>query len=190
VQWRDTGERLTAESFARYRAQGGVVILHMMREARVQQALGNDWVIVASDGMPFAPGAHPRTAGTFSRVLGRYVREQCLLDLPTAIAKMTLLPARRLEPIAPAMAKKGRVQVGADADLVLFDPARIIDTATFESGPRFSEGIQWVFVKGVAVVAEGESVEGKYPGEPVVGRRSLHPKGPADRRMAPARALP
>lgn len=70
--------------------------------------------------MPYAPGAHPRSAGTLARVLGRYVRERRLIDLATAIRKMTLLPAQRLEAIAPQMSRKGRVQVGADADLVIF----------------------------------------------------------------------
>jgi N-acyl-D-aspartate/D-glutamate deacylase len=171
LQWQETGERLNAETFARYRQQGGVVIIHMMREEWIDLALSNDWVIVASDGMPYAPGAHPRTAGTFSRVLGRYVRERGALDLSTAIAKMTLLPARRLESIVPQLSRKGRLQEGADADLVVFDPDTIIDTATFESGPSFSVGMQHVFVNGVAVVRDGEAVSGVFPGQPIRGGR-------------------
>ena len=76
LQWEATGERLTKETFERYRRERGTVILHFMQEAWIGTALGNDWVIVASDGMPYAPKAHPRTAGTYSRVLGRYVRER------------------------------------------------------------------------------------------------------------------
>ena len=170
LQWQATGERLTEQSFNEYRRQGGVLIIHMMRDAWIDDALGNDWVMVASDGMPYDPGAHPRTAGTFARVLGHYVRERGLIDLPTAISKMTLLPARRLEPIAPQMRNKGRVQVGMDADLVLFDPQRVIDTATFESGPSFSEGIEYVFVGGEAVVDSGEIVADAYPGKAIRGR--------------------
>jgi cytosine/adenosine deaminase-related metal-dependent hydrolase len=169
LQWQETGERLTAETFARYREQGGVVINHMMQESWIEAILADDSVMIASDGMPYAPGAHPRTAGTFSRVLGRYVRERGLLELPAAIRRMTLLPARRLEAVAPQMARKGRVQVGADADLVLFDPATVIDTATYESGPRFSRGIRYVFVNGIAVVADGETVPDAYPGQPIIG---------------------
>ncbi len=172
LQWQATGERLTRESFTEYRKQGGVLIIHMMKDPWIDKAIGNDWMIVASDGMPYDPGAHPRTAGTFARLLGYYVREREVLDLPTAISKMTLLPAQRIEAIAPQMARKGRVQVGMDADLVIFDPERVVDTATFESGPRFSEGIDHVFVAGVPVVSRGELVPGAFPGKAIVGRPS------------------
>jgi N-acyl-D-aspartate/D-glutamate deacylase len=172
LQWQATGERLNAETFVQYREQGGAVIIHMMQEEWIDQAIGNDWVIVASDGMPYAPGAHPRTAGTFSRVLGRYVREKGVIDLQTAIRKMTLLPARRLEKLVPDMMRKGRLQVGADADIVVFDAATIIDTATFESGPSFSEGVEFVFVNGVAVVMDGEAVPDVFPGEAVRSENS------------------
>ena len=92
LQWEATGERLTKETFERYRRERGTVILHFMQEEWIEMALANDWVIVASDGMPYAPKAHPRTAGTYSRVLGRYVRERGTLDLMTAILKMSYLP--------------------------------------------------------------------------------------------------
>ncbi|MCG8413084.1 MAG: amidohydrolase family protein [Pseudomonadales bacterium] len=169
LQWVATGERLNAETFELYRAQGGPVIIHMMQEAWIDRALSEDFVIVASDGMPYAPGAHPRSAGTFSRVLGRYVRERGVLDLPSAIRKITLMPARRLEPYAPQMARKGRVQIGADADLTLFDPERIIDTATFEEGLSYSEGIEYVLVMGTPVIRNGETVEGEFPGQAITG---------------------
>ena len=173
IQWEATGERLTKETFDRYREQGGTVILHVMQDAWVDQAIANDWVIVASDGMPYAPGAHPRSAGTFSRVLGRYVRNRGLLDLPTAIKKMTLLPAQRLEEIAPQMARKGRIQPGADADIVVFDPDTIIDTATFKDDLSFSTGVSAVAVDGVLVVRAGVAVPNVYPGKAVVGDTNL-----------------
>jgi dihydroorotase len=169
LQWQDTRERLTAETFAKYRKQGGVVILHMMKEEWIESALRSPFVMIASDGMPYAPGAHPRSAGTFCRVLGRYVRERKTLSLMDALRRMTLLPAQRLDRISPAMRKKGRVQEGADADLTVFDPARVADTATFERNLSFSEGIQHVIVAGTIIVRDGATVPGVFPGRPVLG---------------------
>ena len=170
LQWEATGERLTKETFERYRRERGTVILHFMKEEWIETALGNDWVIVASDGMPYAPKAHPRTAGTYSRVLGRYVRERDTLDLMTALLKMSYLPARRVASMSDQMRNKGRIQVGADADIVVFDPDTVIDTATFEDGLSFSEGIRHTMVNGVFVVRDGETVEGVAPGRAIVGR--------------------
>ncbi|HXV74631.1 MAG TPA: amidohydrolase family protein, partial [Sphingomonadales bacterium] len=146
LQWQKTRERLTAESFARYREQGGTVIIHSMKEEMIELAFRTPFVMVASDGMPYNPGAHPRSAGTFSRILGRYVRERGVLSLAEALRRMTIMPVQRLEIIAPQMKKKGRLQVGADADIVIFDAERVIDTATFESDLSFSEGIRHVLV--------------------------------------------
>jgi N-acyl-D-aspartate/D-glutamate deacylase len=126
--------------------------------------------IIASDAMPYSPLAHPRTAGTFCRVLGKYVREEKILDLATAIEKMTLLPARRLEGIAPMMRYKGRIQIGADADITIFDPATVIDKATFEKGLAYSEGIEYVIVNGVIVLKNGKTVENVFPGQPIYGK--------------------
>jgi dihydroorotase len=170
IQWQDTGERLTEETFKKYRAKGGIVIIHMMKPEWIDQAMRTPFVMVASDGMPYAPGAHPRSAGTFSRVLGQYVRERELLDLMEAVGKMTLLPAKRLEEVAPAMKKKGRIQVGADADITVFDLGTIRDTATFEKDLSFSEGVVHVLVGGVFVVRDSQSVKDVFPGKPVLGR--------------------
>ena len=160
LQWEATGERLTGETFERYRRERGTVILHFMQEEWIETALGNDWVIVASDGMPYAPKAHPRTAGTYSRVLGRYVRERGTLDLMTALLKMSLLPADRVASMSEQMGRKGRIQVGADVDIMVLDPDTVIDTATFEGGLSFSEGVVHTMVNGVFVVRDGETVEG------------------------------
>ena len=170
IQWQDTGERLTEETFNFFQEEGGTVIMHMMDPEMIELAMRTPFVMVASDGMPYAPGAHPRSAGTFSRVLGRYVRDQGVLSLPDAIKKITLMPAERLQEVAPLMRRKGRIQIGAIADITVFDPATIIDTANFEDDMSFSEGVAHVVVDGVPVVRDGALVEGVFPGKPLLGR--------------------
>lgn len=165
VQWAETGERLTAETFEKYRKQGGIVVIHMIPEEAARVAVANPMVMVASDGMPITGArVHPRGQGTFSRVLGHYVREEKALDLMTALKKMTLLPAQRLEKRASVFANKGRIHIGADADITIFDPNRVIDRATYEEPLRYSEGIPFVIVNGVPVVKDGQLVEGVVPG--------------------------
>ena len=167
LQWVATGERLTAETFARYRKEGGSVIGHAIPEEISRLAAANPRVMVASDGLIENRQGHPRGAGTFARVLGVYVREQKALSLMDAIRKMSLLPAQRLEKAVPAMRLKGRVKVGADADLTIFDPATVIDRATFEQPALFSEGIRHVLVGGVFVVRDEKVVEDAKPGKAV-----------------------
>jgi N-acyl-D-aspartate/D-glutamate deacylase len=165
LQWAETGERLTAETFEKYRKQGGVVVIYSIPADAARAAVANPNVMVGSDGMRITgPKVHPRGQGTFSRVLGHYVREEKALDLMTALRKMTLLPAQRLEKRAPSFKNKGRIRAGADADITIFDPARIIDKATFEDPLQYSEGIEFVLVNGVPVVKEGKLVDGVFPG--------------------------
>ena len=162
LQWALTGERLTAESFARYRKQGGFVAIHSIPEETVRLALANPLVMVASDGLMDEGKGHPRASGTFARVLGRYVREQHALGLMDAVRKMTLMPADRL-----GIKTKGRLAVGADADLTVFDPERVTDRATFEKPAQYSEGIPYVVVNGTLVVNRGELAPGVAPGRGV-----------------------
>ena len=173
ILWPATGERLTAESFARYRRQGGLAVIFSIPESAADQAYRLPHVIVASDaGFTVANGrpiGHPRSAGTHARVLGRYVRERGVLSLMDAVRKMTLLPARRLEGLAPGMRRKGRVAVGADADLTVFDAARVIDRSTFEEPTQFSAGVVHVLVHGVPVVRGERLVPDVAPGRAVRG---------------------
>ena len=119
-----------------------MVIIFSIPETAVRTALADPIVMVASDGMPITgPKVHPRGQGTFSRVLGHYVRDEKVLDLMTALRKMTLMPAQRLEKRAPVFQNKGRIRVGADADITVFDPNTILDKATFEEPLQFSAGI-------------------------------------------------
>jgi cytosine/adenosine deaminase-related metal-dependent hydrolase len=170
LQWVATGERLTKETFEAYRKTGGGVIVHLMKPEWIKTGIAAPGVMIASDGSSYSKLAHPRTAGTFSKVLGQYVREEQVIDLPTAIAKMTLLPAKRLEDLSPMMRFKGRIQVGADADITIFNPETVIDKATFEEGLEFSEGIEYVLVNGTFVLRKGETVLNVFPGNPVYGK--------------------
>jgi dihydroorotase len=124
--------------------------------------------MIASDGFGFETGnSHPRSAGTFSRVLGLYVREKKILSLDDAIRKMTLMPAQRLEPRVPAMKKKGRIQPGSDADITVFDPQTVRDRSTYEHGKVASEGVRYVLVGGTFVVKDGQLVPGATPGKSI-----------------------
>lgn len=171
LQWVATGERLTAESFARYRKQGGMVVIHSIPEAIARLAVAHPQVMIASDGMLSQGKGHPRGVGSYARVLGHYVREQKAIPLMDALRKMSLMPAQRLEKAVPTMRSKGRIKVGADADLVVFDPEKVIDRATFENSARYSEGIRHVLVNGVPVVRDERLVEGVKPGVGI--RRTL-----------------
>ncbi|HET6979369.1 MAG TPA: amidohydrolase family protein [Pyrinomonadaceae bacterium] len=167
LQWAATGERLTKESFDRYRKTGGMVAVFSMTEEVVNTAIASPLTMIASDGILEKGKGHPRTAGTYSRVLGNYVREKRALSLIDALTKMTLLPARRLERRVPSMKNKGRIRIGADADLTIFDPQSIIDRSTFQDPAKYSEGIKFVIVNGVPIVKDGQLQSGFSPGRPI-----------------------
>jgi N-acyl-D-aspartate/D-glutamate deacylase len=171
LQWVATGERLTAESFARYRKTGGAVIGHAIPEEIARLSVSNPLTMIASDGLLQKGKGHPRASGTYARVLGRYVRELKALTLMDALRKMTLMPARRLEQIAPMMKNKGRIRVGADADLTIFNAGLVIDKSTFEEPAQYSEGIAHVLVGGVFVVRDGKLQSDVNPGRAIRGAR-------------------
>ncbi len=162
--WPATGEHLTKESFLRYRKEGGMVIVPGNTPENVHAAIVSPLTMIASDGHLANGKGHPRTAGTYALVLGRYVREEKVLDLMTALKKMTLMPAQRLETRAPMFKDKGRIRAGADADILVFDADRVIDKATYDEPLQYSEGIQFVLVNGVPVVKDGQLVGGVFPG--------------------------
>ena len=167
LQWVATGERLTAESFATYRKTGGSVIGHAIPEEIARIAVASPLTMIASDGLLENGKGHPRGSGSYARVLGHYVRDLKALNLTDALRKMTLMPAQRLERYAPMMKNKGRIRVGADADLTIFDPGLVIDRSTFEEPAKYSEGIRHVLVGGVFVVKDAKLQSDVNPGRAV-----------------------
>jgi amidohydrolase family protein len=153
----ETGERLTPETFARYRAQPGarLVLIYTNPDPVVDAVITHPLTMVASDAVMQNGQGHPRAAGTFARVLARYVREQRSLTLLDAVRKMSLMPARRLEGATVSARRKGRVQAGADADLAIFDLATVADRATYAAPTQPSVGFRYVLVNGTVVVREG-----------------------------------
>jgi N-acyl-D-amino-acid deacylase len=154
-------ERHRANVFALY---------HSMSEEDVRAAMRMPWVSVASDaeatsprGLLGAVGVHPRAYGTFPRVLGRYVREQGVLSLAEAVRKMTSLPASQV-----GLVDRGTVRVGAFADLVVFDPAAVLDTATFGKPHSFPLGVRAVATNGTLTVADGQQTSAR-PGRALFG---------------------
>lgn len=151
-----TGERLTRKTFGDARARGGTVIIHGRSEEQTRASILSSLAMIASDGFIENGRGHPRTSGSYSKVLGKYVREERALSLMDGLRKMTIDPARRLEARVPAMRVKGRIKLGADADLTIFDPAAVIDRATYEDATIPSAGIPFVIVGGQVVVDRGQ----------------------------------
>jgi dihydroorotase/N-acyl-D-amino-acid deacylase len=136
-------------------------VYHAMSDEDVDRIMQHPKTMIASDGGIFMPGLnvpHPRNYGSFARVLGLYVRERQVLDFPTAIHKMTRMPADRI-----GLDQRGRIEVGAFADIAVLDPETVSDTATFENPHQFAVGVMHVFVNGKAVLLN-EEMTGSRPG--------------------------
>ncbi|MDH2380754.1 D-aminoacylase [Bradyrhizobium sp. CER78] len=148
------------------RLQPGGAVYFLMDEADVRRIVSHPRAMIGSDGLPNDMHPHPRLWGTFPRVLGHYVRDEKLFGLEEAIRRMTSLPASTF-----GFAERGLVKHGAFADLVLFDPDIVIDTATFEQPVQAARGIELVLVNGVPVWRDGAST-GARPGR-VLRRQSM-----------------
>jgi N-acyl-D-glutamate deacylase len=135
--------------------------MFMDDKGHVENYTGDAWPL------PNEAFSHPRSNGTFAKVMRSYVRERGLLSLSDAIRKMSLMPAQTLEGFVPQMKKKGRLQVGMDADIVVFDPETIRDVGTYEKPNQPAEGVQSVLVNGELIVAQGELIPDAAPGQPI-----------------------
>jgi N-acyl-D-aspartate/D-glutamate deacylase len=163
----DTGEHLTKQRFDELHnssATNWVLVFGNTQEV-VDKVIPHPLVMIASDG---AEG-HPRNAGTYSRVLAQYVREKKTVTLMDAIRKMSLMPAQMLERSTPAARQKGRLQEGADADIVVFDANTISDRATFEKPMEPSVGVRYLVVAGTVLVDEGKLILDVFPGRAISG---------------------
>lgn len=164
-----TGERLTRETFAAKRTPGAMVILFLNTPEMEAMAMTSPLTSIASDGGLRQGKGHPRTAGTSARTLGYYVRETKQLGLMEALRKLALMPARRMEGVAPMFKHKGRIRIGADADITVFDPATVIDKSTYQQPNVPSVGFRYVLVGGVPVVSGGALQDGVFPGRAARG---------------------
>jgi N-acyl-D-glutamate deacylase len=187
-----TGERLTKERMKELQEKdpAGTIIGHFLDPERrpADQALLDRSVLfpggaIASDAggwqvdgktltgdvwpLPDKATGHPRGAGCFSKFLGSYARERKVISLMEAVRRCSLIPAQILEESTPMMKNKGRIKVGADADIIVFDPAKVIDRATFAKPTQTSAGYRLVLVNGTAVVRDGELIRTAMPGRPI-----------------------
>lgn len=162
----ETGERLTQQRFDELHAspKPQPVVLFVNRQEMVDTVIADPLVSIASDGEV----GHPRNAGTYSQILARYVRDLGTVSLMDAIRKMSLMPAQRLEKATLTARRKGRIQEGADADIVVFDPAKVADRATYERPLERSTGMRFVLVNGVLVIDKGALVANVLPGKGIV----------------------
>jgi N-acyl-D-aspartate/D-glutamate deacylase len=167
LQLPETGERLTKERFEELHnsKKPQLVLVFQNTQEAVDNVITNPLVMIASDGIV----GHPRNAGTFSRILAYYVREEGRLTLMDALRKMTLMPAERLERATSEARHKGRLQEGADADLVVFDPHTITDRSTFQHPMEPSVGVQYLIVGGTVLINEGKLVPNVFPGRALLG---------------------
>ena len=163
----NTGEHLTKERFDELHNSNTpqTVLIFSNTQEMVDKVIPHPLVMIASDGIP----GHPRNAGTYSRVLAQYVREKGTITLMDALRKMSLMPAEMLERSTPAGRQKGRLQEGADADIVVFDAATITDRSTFAKPMEPSVGVRYLVVDGTIVVDEGKIVPDVFPGRALLG---------------------
>jgi N-acyl-D-amino-acid deacylase len=154
-------DRDAADRIIQAEGEACFVITFTMNEADVKTVMAHPTTMIGSDGVPAGNKPHPRLYGCFARVLGHYVRDEKVMDLPTAIHRMTGMPAKKFQ-----LTDRGELRVGAFADVVVFDPARIDDVATYQEPKQHPAGMRAVFVNGAAVADNGKHT-GARPGRGV-----------------------
>ena len=183
--------RLNEQTFNELRSKnpGAIVVVHFLELPRDQALLDISVLypaaIIVSDAMPWLStktgehvdddvwplpddaSSHPRSAGTHARFLGQYVRDRKLISLSDAVAKTAYLPAKPLEETVPQLKKKGRLQAGMDADIVVFDPATVQDRAAYERPNQTSVGMMHVVVNGAFIIRDGALDTTAFPGLPI-----------------------
>ncbi len=164
-----TDIRITKDTFDKYRTQHLLVAAHgSMPEEELIMALKDPYIMIGSDTIIEPSGNnHPRGAGTYGRLFGKYVREKKVLSTMDAIKKVSYLPAKRMESVAPQMRYKGRIEIGSDADITIFEPETIIDKSTVKDTNLPSIGVEYVIINGVMVKNKNGIVEGVSPGKPI-----------------------
>lgn len=169
LQLPETGERLNKSRFDELHASGNPqrVLEYLNTPERVDSVIANPLVMIASDG----EHEHPRNAGTYSRILARYVRELRSVTLMDAIRKMSLMPAQRLEKATLAARHKGRLQEGADADVIAFDLPTVSDRSTYQQPMLPSTGMRFVIVNGTLLIDRGKMVPNTFPGRALTHER-------------------
>ena len=186
ITWSSPHPEIAGQSLAQVAAGWGVsqleaarqlqpagAIYHSIAEEDMRRILQHPSTMIGSDGLPNDPRPHPRLWGTFPRVLGRYSRDEKLLSLPEAVHKMTGMPAQRF-----GLDRRGLIREGCFADLVLFDPAKVTDTATFADPVRQAQGIAGVWVNGLLSWTEQGSTGIRNGG--FVARRRINREGSAE----------
>ena len=163
--WPSTGEILNKTSFEKYRTLGGMVVVKFIPEASVIASVTSPLPSIATDGWLKNKKGHPRTSGSYAKILGEFVRQNKTMTFMDAIRKSSLMPAQRLEKRAPDFSRKGRIKVGADADICIFDPGRVIDNSSYSNPSAVSTGFHHVIVNGVPLVSGGKIKGDVFPGK-------------------------
>jgi dihydroorotase len=177
LQVANTSERLTEAKFKAIRKSNPLTIAYAIPEKDVVTALKFPGMMIGSDTIIEAEkNNHPRGAGCYARLFQKYVKEEKLLTLMEAVKMSSYLPAKRLEKISSAMKNKGRIKVGADADLVVFDPDKVKERASSDNPAQYSEGFDIVMVNGEVVKDKNGLKKDIFPGKPV--KRDIYPYVP------------